>query len=225
MTAIFTRDTSYFRLEGLGQKQAEVLDVIRQFGPIFDRAIGLKLGWPINRVTPRRSELVESGLVVGAGTICDPLTRRSVMLWRVVMPIVVQVENTDVKNTDINRSEPSAEGLEDLARLREKRDMAWRGFNSAIAPSKENNGWPAFAKANSEWVKLYRNLYGCRPPEDATDRISTRYQEWLFSKRSNRPEVWVYSEVEVKPPAKKDKKPLTDAQRSIINDKRRVGYR
>jgi len=200
MTAIFTRDASYFSLEGLGQKQAEVLDVIRQFGPIFDRAIGLKLGWPINRVVPRRSELVESGLVMGAGTTSDPLTRRSVMLWRVVIPTEVQAENTDV-----NRSEPSAEELGELARLREKRDMAWRGFNPAIPASREND-WVAFAAACGNWCAQFKRLYGAYPAGDFDEvmRASTQYYD------------------RVRYPAK-IKKPRTDAQRSIINDKRRVG--
>ena len=196
MTAIFTRDASYFRLEGLGQKQTEVLDVIRQFGPIFDRAIGLKLGWPINRVTPRRSELVESGLVVGAGTTTDPLTQRSVMLWRVVV---------HVENMDVTRSEPLAEELGELARLREKRDMAWRGFNPAILASREND-WVAFAEACGKWCAQFKRLYGAYPAGDFDEvmRASTQYYD------------------RVRYPTK-IKKPRTDAQRSIINDKRRVG--
>lgn len=53
----------------LGAKQAQVLEVIRRAGDhgVTDEEISKALGWGINRVTPRRNELVKLGLVVDGG--------------------------------------------------------------------------------------------------------------------------------------------------------------
>lgn len=65
----------------LGHRQQQVLDAISHHGPITDRASGRLLGWPINRVVPRRHELVAAGLVVQDGTLLDVDTNRRVAAW------------------------------------------------------------------------------------------------------------------------------------------------
>lgn len=52
----------------LNEKQAAVLAVLEASTvPLNDREIADKLGWTINRVTPRRGELCDMGKVVDAG--------------------------------------------------------------------------------------------------------------------------------------------------------------
>src|SRR5665213_983874 len=47
----------------LGAKQKEVLDALRFFPDATNAEIAARLGWPVNRVTPRTGELVTMGLV------------------------------------------------------------------------------------------------------------------------------------------------------------------
>lgn len=71
----------------INEKQQRVLQIIKGFttfkGKVNDAEIAEKLGWPINRVTPRRGELLEAGVVESAGKHLDPITKRTVNYWRV----------------------------------------------------------------------------------------------------------------------------------------------
>lgn len=70
-------------LESLGVKQAKVLQVVKNdLKMATNRMIAKKLGWEINRVTGRVSELVNRGLLVSAGTYEDKETNRTVTLWK-----------------------------------------------------------------------------------------------------------------------------------------------
>jgi hypothetical protein len=60
-----------------------VLITIRKLGVCNDRQIAEQLQWPINRITPRRGELVESGQVMSSGKRLDPQTGRHVNYWQV----------------------------------------------------------------------------------------------------------------------------------------------
>lgn len=76
-------DTSLSAYDGLrdfGDKQRRVLDAVVQLGVACDRQIADHLGWTINRVTPRRGELVEAGIVVSAGYMRH--NGRRVKTWR-----------------------------------------------------------------------------------------------------------------------------------------------
>jgi DNA-binding MarR family transcriptional regulator len=70
----------------LNARQAEVLSAIEEIGPCTDMEIAAHLGWEINRVTGRRGELVEKGLVVKAGDrphqCGSRVTKRSVWTLR-----------------------------------------------------------------------------------------------------------------------------------------------
>lgn len=60
----------------------QVLIAIKKLQPCTDRQISEYLNWPINRVTPRRGELVDSGVVVLSMKEPDPLTGRTVNFWQ-----------------------------------------------------------------------------------------------------------------------------------------------
>lgn len=60
-----------------------VLLTIQKLGICNDRQIADHIGWPINRVTPRRGELVDSGQVVRAMRGPDPLSNRTVNFWTI----------------------------------------------------------------------------------------------------------------------------------------------
>lgn len=65
----------------LNRLQAEVLNYIAQKGCVTDRDIVRGLGWEINRVTPRRGELVKMGLIEAAGSTSSDGHRST--SWRV----------------------------------------------------------------------------------------------------------------------------------------------
>ena len=54
---------------------------ICKLAPCNDRQIAEHLRWPINRVTPRRGELVEDGKVIQERKAPDPATNRTVSWW------------------------------------------------------------------------------------------------------------------------------------------------
>ena len=62
--------------------QITVLDAIKLLGACSDHQISEFLNWPINRVTPRRGELVESNRVKLAFRGKDFTTGRSVNFWQ-----------------------------------------------------------------------------------------------------------------------------------------------
>lgn len=69
----------------LGAKQLEVLRVIQEAKrPLCDQEIGKALGWTINRVTNRRGELHDMGLIRKAGRGIYPPTGRPVDCWTAV---------------------------------------------------------------------------------------------------------------------------------------------
>ncbi len=78
------RDTSiesYHKIENLGDKQQKVLLTIQDLGRCTDRQIATRLGWEINRVTGRRSELAELGRIQAIEKTFDSNTNRTVWLW------------------------------------------------------------------------------------------------------------------------------------------------
>ena len=59
----------------------QVFIAIRKLQPCNDKQISEYLGWPINRVTPRRGELVSNNLIVQNKKDIDPATKRTVSYW------------------------------------------------------------------------------------------------------------------------------------------------
>lgn len=63
------RDTSLYawfdliESKRLGKNQEQVYNVIKNYGPLSDKEISERLGWPINQITNRRGELEDRELV------------------------------------------------------------------------------------------------------------------------------------------------------------------
>ena len=68
----------------IGSKQQSVYGAIKTTIPSTNRMIAKTLGWDINRVTGRITELVGLGLVTTDGTTYDSDTNRTVTLWKVL---------------------------------------------------------------------------------------------------------------------------------------------
>ena len=65
-------------------KQLQVLQILKsELGMGTNRMIAKALGWDINRVTGRVSELRQKGLIRYAGDFVDKETNRTVNLWKV----------------------------------------------------------------------------------------------------------------------------------------------
>lgn len=70
--------------KNIGEKQKTVYYVIKSKGGATNRMIAKYLGWDINRVTGRVTELVNMGMVTTTGTFKDKETNRTVTLWKVL---------------------------------------------------------------------------------------------------------------------------------------------
>lgn len=66
----------------IGLRQKSVYDVLKNKGMATNRMIARQLGWDINRVTGRVTELVNLGMVTTNGTYQDKETNRTVTLWK-----------------------------------------------------------------------------------------------------------------------------------------------
>lgn len=78
-----SRDAYHAIGPGLGRKQRVVLAFIRKYGPINNRELSERIGWPVNQITPRVLELREAGLVMGAGERRDEATGHRAERWTV----------------------------------------------------------------------------------------------------------------------------------------------
>ena len=79
------RDTSieaFRQLRHLSDKQQTVLVYIHGHPDTTDKEIAQSLGWEINRVTPRRGELENLGLIVSSGYLVQANKRRA-HTWRI----------------------------------------------------------------------------------------------------------------------------------------------
>lgn len=81
-----TSKQAYFNevLPTLGDRQIKVFNILKNSNcPLTNNEIAYKLGWSINRVTPRVFELRGRGLVESAGFKHCPITGRSAIAWRI----------------------------------------------------------------------------------------------------------------------------------------------
>lgn len=67
----------------LSAKQQAVYDYIAINGEVCDQDIAAGLGWPINRVTPRRGELLKLGEIQDQGARPCPSSGRRVHYWTI----------------------------------------------------------------------------------------------------------------------------------------------
>lgn len=70
--------------KNIGTKQNIVLSAIEHLGTCTDVEIAQYLSWPINRVTPRRGELLSKNLIMLKGKYPDTGTNRMVNHWQSV---------------------------------------------------------------------------------------------------------------------------------------------
>ena len=68
----------------VASKRQTVHNVIAYLKPATNRNIAKHLGWDINRVTGRVTELVNLGVVKADGTHKDKETNRTVTVWKVI---------------------------------------------------------------------------------------------------------------------------------------------
>ena len=73
---------AFYTLENLRGKQQAVYSVIYNLGEACNFDIANKLGWEINRVTPRTNELVKMGKVDVSNKRLGP-TGRTVIYWKI----------------------------------------------------------------------------------------------------------------------------------------------
>jgi Mn-dependent DtxR family transcriptional regulator len=79
-----TQVNSLKELKNLDGKRKTIYDILKTKGKATNRMIAKALGWDINRVTGRMTELVSLGLVTTDGTTYDSDTNRTVTLWKVL---------------------------------------------------------------------------------------------------------------------------------------------
>ena len=70
--------------DDLGPKRKTVLEALTKLGEASDKQLAQALGWAINRITPRRGELVQIGLVDFSREQVDVRTNRTEIVWRAV---------------------------------------------------------------------------------------------------------------------------------------------
>ena len=70
--------------DGLSKRQQEVLTVLTVCGAQSNREISVCLNLPINCVTGRVNELVDSGVIFEKYKVKDTITNRTVIRWAVV---------------------------------------------------------------------------------------------------------------------------------------------
>lgn len=82
------RETSLTAFESIDitARQSEVLEAIRSLVECTDVEIAMALGWPINRVTGRRGELVKDHALVESCGIKTGPTGRPTHIWRISQP-------------------------------------------------------------------------------------------------------------------------------------------
>lgn len=66
----------------INAKQQVILDAVQKLGICCDHQIAEYLDWPINRVTPRRGELLDAKLIQQAFRGKDFETGRTVNFWK-----------------------------------------------------------------------------------------------------------------------------------------------
>lgn len=72
------------KTKGLCSKQLSVLNAIRTLGVCNDRMIKEFLRWDINRVTPRRNEILAQGLINMVGRFTDLTTNKTTMFYKAI---------------------------------------------------------------------------------------------------------------------------------------------
>lgn len=81
-----TSKAAFSTLNNIGQRQTDVLSVIRTFGTACNQKIADHLGVPVNQVTGRVFELRKLNLVVEDHRAIWPATGKTVIWWAEAQP-------------------------------------------------------------------------------------------------------------------------------------------
>lgn len=86
------QDTSLFAYslatKNLSAKQKDVLDALRFFPDATNAELGQRLGWPVNRITPRILELRKLDLVLDGGRRKCKVTGSTAHAWKAKHPVL-----------------------------------------------------------------------------------------------------------------------------------------
>jgi hypothetical protein len=74
--------------QDLGKKQKEVFDALRFFPDATNAELAARLGWPVNRITPRCLELRKMGLILDAGKRTCKVTGSTAHCWKAKHPVL-----------------------------------------------------------------------------------------------------------------------------------------
>jgi hypothetical protein len=75
-------------LAKVGRSQKAVLDMLRTMDDATNAELGYRMGWPINRVTPRVNELRKIGLVLDIGRRTCKITANAAHAWKAKYPVL-----------------------------------------------------------------------------------------------------------------------------------------
>ena len=82
----------------LGEKQLKVYLCLEDLESANNTILAKRLGWSINRITPRIKELRDAGLVIKDCIRECPITKRLTWFWKVSNIFVPQEEEVIVHN-------------------------------------------------------------------------------------------------------------------------------
>ncbi|WP_157032773.1 hypothetical protein [Sphingomonas changbaiensis] len=86
----------------LNDRQAEVFASLEGARPMTNAEIALKLGWTINRVTPRVLELRTAGVVKDFGKRACSVTGRKAYIWAAAEHVVKEKLEPTVEYVEID---------------------------------------------------------------------------------------------------------------------------
>jgi hypothetical protein len=86
----------------LGAKQKAVLDALRFFPDATNAEIAQRLGWPVNRVTPRMLELRKMGLVLQSTRRTCKVTGGTAWAWKAKHPVLPEAFEKEEKAEQTN---------------------------------------------------------------------------------------------------------------------------
>ena len=87
--------------QDLGAKQKEVIDALRFFPDATNAEIAARLGWPVNRITPRMLELRTMELVLEAGRRRCKVTGSMAHAWKAKHPVLPPAREEKVETNPL----------------------------------------------------------------------------------------------------------------------------
>lgn len=87
--------------ETIGERRSQVLAIIIAYGPVTTKGVAAELGWEINNVSGRITELRdEYSLIEEHDSVTDPVTNRKCSRWKVKDSTYYVYESRDSKQCE-----------------------------------------------------------------------------------------------------------------------------